>query len=101
MCPELLSEVLHSGKVPLAKTGDWSNVTVLDADGNHIPWRNVSRIDDEIRALRDVVNCLYTFQLHAENQALEAEIEKWMSVAGKWDEPWIEARIMASDRTAE
>lgn len=84
-------EDLHAGIVPVTKTGDWSDVTVLDADGNHIPWRDVSRIDDdEMRALmRDVVNRLYTFQLHAENQALQAEIEKWMSVAGKWDEPRI------------
>lgn len=94
-------ENLHAGIVPATKTGDWSDVIVLDADGNRIPWRDVSRIDDdEMRALmRDVVNRLYTFQLHAGNPALQAELEKWMSVAGKWDQPEIDLRmIAASDR---
>ncbi len=94
-------EDLHAGIVPATKTGDWSDVIVLDADGNRIPWRDVSRIDDEeMRSLmRDVVNRLYTFQLHAGNPALQAELEKWMSVAGKWDQPEIDLRmIAASDR---
>lgn len=91
-------EDLHAGIVPTTKTGDWSDVIVLDADGNRIPWRDVSRIDDEeMRSLmRDVVNRLYTFQLHAGNPALQAELEKWMSVAGKWDQPEIDLRMIAA-----
>ena len=91
-------EDLHAGIVPATKTGDWSDVIVLDADGNRIPWRDVSRIDDEeMRSLmRDVVNRLYTFQLHAGNPALQAELEKWMSVAGKWDQPEIDLRMIAA-----
>jgi hypothetical protein len=96
-------EDLHAGVVPVTKTGDWSDVIILDADGNRIPWRDVSRIDDdEMRLLmRDVVNRLYTFQLHAGNTALQAEIEKWMSIAGKWDEPQIDNRMLGRGRTAE
>jgi len=92
-------EDLHAGIVPATKTGDWSDVIVLDAEGNHIPWRDVSRIDDEeMRSLmRDIVNRLYTFQLHAGNPALQAEIEKWMSVAGKWDQPEVDLRMIAGD----
>lgn len=96
-------EELHAGTVPVTKTGDWSDVLVLDADGNRIPWRDVSRIDDdEMRALmRDVVNRLYTFQLHAGNPAMQAEIEKWLSVAGKWDEPQIDNRMLGRGRTTD
>lgn len=96
-------EDLHAGVVPTTKTGDWSDVIVLDADGNRIPWRDVSRIDDdEMRALmRDVVNRLYTFQLHAGNPTLQATIEKWMSVAGNWDEPQIDDHMLGRGRTAE
>jgi hypothetical protein len=96
-------EDLHAGVVPITKTGDWSDVIVLDADGNRIPWRDVSRIDDdEMRALmRDVVNRLYTFQLHAGIPALQAETEKWMSVAGKWDEPQIDNRMLGRGRTTD
>jgi len=58
--------------------------------------------DDEMRALlRDVVNRLYTFQLHAGIPALQAEIEKRMSVAGKRDEPQIDNRMLGRGRTAE
>ncbi|MGP3723924.1 hypothetical protein [Cereibacter sphaeroides] len=96
-------EDLHAGVVPVTKTGDWSDVIVLDADGNRIPWLDVSRIDDEeMRAvMRDVVNRLYTFQLHAGNPALQAGIEKWMSVAGKWDEPQIDNRMLGRGRTSD
>lgn len=96
-------EDLHAGTVPVTKTGDWSDVLVLDAYGNRIPWRDVSRIDDdEMRALmRDVVNRLYTFQLHAGNPAMQAEIEKWLSVAGKWDEPQIDNRMLGRGRTTD
>lgn len=98
MCPDSGLEDLHAGIVPITKTGDWSDVTVLDAGGNRILWCDVSRIDDEeMRSLmRDVVNRLYTFQLHAGNPALQAELEKWMSVAVKWDEPEVDLRKIAA-----
>lgn len=96
-------EDLHAGTVPVTKTGDWSVVLVLDADGNRIPWRDVSRIDDDemLALMREVVNRLYTFQLHAGNPAMQAEIEKWLSVAGKWDEPQIDNRMLGRGRTAD
>ncbi len=49
-------EDLNAGSVTVTRTGDYSDV--LDADGNRVPWSDVSRFDDgEMRALmRDVVN---------------------------------------------
>ena len=45
-------ETLHSGHTPATRTGDYSDVFVVDADGRHIPWSEVSRIDDaEMRQL--------------------------------------------------
>ena len=89
-------EDLHAGQVPVTKTGDWSDVVVVDAEGNRIPWAEVSRIDDdEMRALmRDVVNRLYTFHLKPEDSALRAEIERWMAVASRWDEPDLDTRMI-------
>ena len=54
-------ETLHAGLTPITRTGDYSDVVVLDADGRRIPWTEVSRFDeDEMRALmRDIVNRLY------------------------------------------
>lgn len=90
-------ETIHAGRTPVTRTGDWSDVTVVDADGNRIPWTDVSHIsDDQMRDLmRDIVNRLYTFHLCADEPGLQAEIEKWIAVAGNWDEPEIDQRMIA------
>ena len=45
-------ETLHAGAAPVTRTGDYSDVFVLDADGRRIPWTEVSRINDiEMRDL--------------------------------------------------
>lgn len=41
-------ETLHAGKTPETKAGDWSDVTVVDAYGQHIAWTDVSRISDRL-----------------------------------------------------
>lgn len=89
-------ENIHAGLTPVTHTGDWSDVTVVDADGRRIPWTDVSHIaDEDMRELmRQIVNRLYTFHLCADDPKLRAEIEKWMAVAGKWDEPEIDPRMI-------
>lgn len=91
-------ETIHAGRTPVTRTGDWSDVTVIDADGNRIPWPEVSHVSDgEMRDLmRDVVNRLYTFHLCADDPGLQAEIDRWMAVAGTWDEPEIDQRMLKS-----
>lgn len=95
-------EDIHAGRVPTTQTGDYSDVFVIDADGQRIPWTEVSRIDDnEMRALlRDVVNRLYTFHLNSDNLGLRAEIERWLAVAGKWDEPELEPQMISRGNVA-
>lgn len=90
-------ENIHAGLTPVTHTGDWSDVTVVDADGRRIPWTSVSHITNaEMRELmQQIVNRLYTFHLCADDPKLQAEIEKWMAVAGKWDEPEIDQRMIA------
>jgi hypothetical protein len=91
-------ESLHVGLTPITRTGDYSDVFVLDADARRIPWTEVSRIDeDEMRELmRDIVNRLYTFHLHADDQGLQAQIERWMGVADKWDAPEVDPMMISS-----
>jgi len=95
-------ETIHAGKTPVTRTGDGSDVTVVDADGNRIPWTEVSHIsDDEMQDLmRDIVNRLYTFHLCADEPGLQAEIERWMAVAGKWDEPELDHRMISRSNAA-
>lgn len=82
-------EDLHAGLVPVTKTGDYSDVFVVGADGTRIPWHQVSRFDDdEIRELmRQVVDRLYTFQLCFEEPGIQAVIDRWLSAISYWDEP--------------
>ena len=73
-------EDLHAGPVPVTKTGDYSDVFVIDADGNRIPWGSVSRLDDdEMRDLmRQVVKRLYAFQTCFAEPQFQAGIDKWL-----------------------
>ena len=40
-------EDTHAGLTPATRTGDYSDVTVIDGDGRRIPWPDASHIDDE------------------------------------------------------
>ena len=57
-------EDMHAGIVPVTRTGDFSDVTVVDADGRRIPWPEVSHFDDEAMRdlMRDIVDRLYVFE---------------------------------------
>ncbi|RJL07340.1 hypothetical protein D3P06_00970 [Paracoccus aestuarii] len=82
-------ENLHAGRVPVTRTGDFSDVFVVDAEGNRIPWAEVSRLDDdEMRDLmRQVVNRLYTFQMRFGDPDFQRTVDRWLRIAAKWDEP--------------
>lgn len=73
-------ENIHAGRVPVTKTGDFSDVYVVDGDGNRIPWHELSRIDDdEMRDLmRQVVNRLYTFQVRFGESEFRAFVDRWL-----------------------
>jgi hypothetical protein len=38
-------EKLHAGITPVTRTGDYSDLKVIDAKGREIPWNQVSRIN--------------------------------------------------------
>ena len=89
-------EYLHAGLVPVTKTGDYSDVVVLDADGREIPWPEVSHIDDaQMRELmKEIVNRLYTFHMQIDDPEFQAWIDRWAAVAGKWDDPNVEGGML-------
>lgn len=55
-----LIEKRHSGLSLITRASDYSDVFVVDADGRHIPWSDVSRINDaEMReCMQEIVNRL-------------------------------------------
>jgi len=91
-------EDLHAGITPVSKTGDYSDVMVIDAEGREIPWTEVSHLDDEtMRALmRQIVNRLYTFHLMADDPGLREMIDRWAVAAGAWDDPEIDQGLLGT-----
>ena len=85
-------EDIHAGIVPVTRTGDYSDVTVIDADGNRIPWNRVSHFDDDTMRdlMRQVVNRLYTFQHRLDEPGFLDEIGVWIKEASRWDSPRID-----------
>ena len=79
-------ENIHAGQVPVTKTGDYSDVVVLDAEGRKIPWAEISHIDDaQMRDLmKDIVNRLYTFQMRSGEPEYQAWMSRWARIAEKW-----------------
>lgn len=82
-------EKFHAGLVPVTRTGDYSDVTVIDADGRRIPWPEVSHFDDDAMRdlMRQVVDRLYNSQEFAEDPRLLRLMERWSTVTRHWDEP--------------
>ena len=89
-------EDIHAGLAPVTKTGDYSDVTVIDGDGRRIPWNDVSHFDDDAMRdlMRQIVDRVYTFQVKSEDPAFLRVIDRWSSVAAKWDEPHIDPVLL-------
>lgn len=81
-------ENLHTEKIPVTRTGDFSDVFVVDADGNRVPWTEMSRLDDEEMCdlMRQVVDPLYPFQMRFGDSEFQIFVERWLGAARKWNE---------------
>ncbi len=89
-------ENIHAGKVPVSRTGDYSDVTVVDADERRIPWPEVSHVDDDAMRdlMREIVNRVYTFQMMGADKDFQDSIECWMPMALDWDVPKLDKDLM-------
>ncbi len=87
-------EDIHAGDGPVSRTGDWSDVTVVDAEGRRIPWPQVSHFgDDDMRALmREIVDNLYTFLVPSREPGFMDRIGIWMKSASRADRGELLAR---------
>ena len=91
-------EDFHDGTAPVSHTGDFSDVVVIDANGERIPWTGVSHItQDEMRdMMRTVVNRLYTCNLNAGDPDFVGMLSWAVAEAGRWDEPELDEGMMKS-----
>ena len=92
-------EDIHAGTVPVTRTGDYSDVAVIDADGRRIPWPEVSHFDDDAMRdlMRQVVDRLYTFHVMIDDPQFQAVLDRWQSVIRNWDEPTLDAGLMEAN----
>ncbi|MXW93301.1 MAG: hypothetical protein F4114_12535 [Rhodospirillaceae bacterium] len=89
-------EDLHRGLSPVTKTGDYSDVVVVDAEGRRLPWPDVSRFDEnEMHDLmRQIVNKIYTFLVKMDDPDFAAWRDFVRVQAEHWDRPRIDRTLM-------
>ncbi len=92
-------EKLHAGIIPVTRTGDYSDVKVIDAEGREIPWTQVSRINqNEMKTLIiGAVNRIHTFLARTlfsatEDKAFEQALDR---AAAPWIKAWDEPQYLA------
>ena len=89
-------EDLHAGIAPITRTGDYSDVNVVDADGRSISWNEVSHFDDDTMRdlMRQVVDRLYTFDAKSSDPRFVALMDRWSHVVAHWDEPRLDPILL-------
>lgn len=89
-------EDLHAGKVPVTKTGDYSDVKVIDREGKEIPWMELSRLDDvEMKKLmKEITNRLFTWFALSDDPAFATKMDRWVQTAQKWDDPELDKDLL-------
>ena len=89
-------EDIHEGVPPVTRSGDYSDVVVVDADGRRIPWPEVAHLNqDEMRDLmREVVNKIYTFLVMSEEPDFQAFRDYVRPATGNWDKPKLDDAMM-------
>ncbi len=77
------------GQRPVTRTGDYSDVVVVDADGRIIPWQRVPRLDaaEMDRTMREIVDRLFTFARNIEEAELAVLREHRRDETSQWYRP--------------
>ena len=80
---------LTEGRSPATRTGDYSDVVVVDADGRIIPWQRAARLDatEMGQAMREIVDKLYTFLWNFEEPKLAALRDHRQGETSEWPGP--------------
>ena len=80
------------------RPGDFSDVTVVEADGRRIPWPEVSHFDDGAMRdlIRQIVDRLYTFQVMGGDPDFQDIVARWIPAAPRWDAPKLDEDFMGS-----
>ena len=103
-------EKLHRGVTPTTRTGDYSDVKIIDAEGREIPWNEVSRLNQEemktlITGVVDRIHAFLARTLFSSGedtsfmQALDRAAAPWTKA---WDEPkYLDDFLMPNSKKEE
>ena len=71
-------------------------MTVVDATGRTICWKDVSHIDDARMAdlMRDIVDRLFTFHMKRDDPSFRGHLDRWMTASDKWDNPSLDTAFL-------
>ena len=88
-------EKIHRGISVVTRTGDYSDVKIIDGEGNEIPWNEASRItNSEMKELmKRTANRLYTYFLQRFDPRFERAVKAYMPWTREWDKPEIDQGI--------
>lgn len=88
-------ELIHEGSTPITRTGDYSDVKVIDGTGREIPWNDLSRISqDEMKQfMKEVVSRLYTFDQLIQMSDFIKALEPFEASVRQWDDPDLDQYI--------
>ena len=77
------------GQRPVTRTGDYSDVVVVDADGRIIPWQRVARFDaaEMDRTRREIVDKMFTFLWNMQEPELAALRGHREDETAEWHRP--------------
>ena len=93
-------ENIHAGQAPITKTGDYSDVKIIDADGNEYSWNEVSHnTDQQMKTLmKGIVNRLYTFFMQSDDPRFDKNMDCHKRFTREWDEPEIDQNLDCANR---
>lgn len=88
-------ESIHAGTPIVTKTGDYSDVRVIDAEGNEFAWPEVSHISDEEMKvmMKGIVNRLYTFMMQGDDPRFDKNMDYHKRFTQNWAEPEIDEKL--------
>lgn len=95
-CMRTPLEPLHAGHGPVSKTGDGSDITVTDAEGQTFTFDEISRISDaEMKELmKTVTDRVFTFLSHFEDAEFMEMMSGYDASTAKWDTPKIDQGML-------
>ena len=93
-----LVENIHAFVELVSRTGDFTDVIVIDSNGREIPWPEASRIGDEEmgRPMRQVVYRLYMIHAKAGHIHFMAMMDGALAEARTWNEPQLDEIIVSA-----